>query len=330
MISFSRCFVLRIMPPSSQEDGTWHGAAFGFSGRSSPSGSPSPGWSGQPGPPPPPPRGGANEKKPTRADSPVSYDLVTKAADSIDPGTVVEKAAPKGWTHLVIKSLPRIREDNKKGIPELTVEKASWMFTAFLANVVKEENGRYKFDKAALGLGAKAKEMDTILTAETGRKLGGDLGLFGGEILNKGYEVQKKAVMVFSGPSMALLDTPVWFRVGDDNKLVRYRYAMLVDQVSGRMETLVWRIGTDGAGTSFDAVWLKPDTVDVAELVVDKKKINRFGIPADDAFAVEKMPTGRPTPIPADLQKLAAQTRFTADEAYALDVGLRKLLVEKR
>jgi hypothetical protein len=264
------------------------------------------------------------------ADAPVRYDLTSKPADSMEPGTVVDKAAPKGWSHLVIKSLPRVREDQKAGIPELTVEKASWMFTAFVANVAKDENGRYRFDKAALGLGAKAKERDTILTAETGRKLGGDLGLFGGEILNKGYEVQKKAVLVFSGPSMALLDTPVWFRVGEDNKLVRYRYAMVVDQLSGRMEVLLWRVGTDGVGTSFDdAVWLKPDTVDVAELVVDKKKVNRFGIPADDAFAVDKMPAGQKTPIPAELQKLAAQTRFTADEAYALDVGLRKLFVKK-
>ncbi|MFO0801731.1 MAG: hypothetical protein U0791_01225 [Gemmataceae bacterium] len=283
-------------------------------------------WSGEYNTAPRPPEEASN----VSADAPVRYDLTSKPADSMEPGTVVEKTAPKGWSHLVIKSLPRVREDQKAGIPELTVEKASWMFTAFVANVAKDENGRYRFDKAALGLGAKAKERDTILTAETGRKLGGDLGLFGGEILNKGYEVQKKAVLVFSGPSLALLDTPVWFRVGDENKLVRYRYAMVVDQLSGRMEVLLWRVGTDGVGTSFDdAVWLKPDTVDVAELVVDKKKVNRFGIPADDAFAVDKMPAGQKTPIPAELQKLAAQTRFTADEAYALDVGLRKLFVKK-
>ena len=136
---------------------------------------------------------------------------------------------------------------------------------------------------------------------------------------------------MFSGPSMGLLDTPVWFRVADDNKLVRYRYAMLVDAATGRLETVVWRLGTEGVGTSFDdAVWLKPDTVDVAELVVDRKKVNRFGIPADDAFAVEKMPAGRAIAIPAELQKLAAQTRFTADEAHALDTALRKVLVAKQ
>ncbi len=263
------------------------------------------------------------------ADS-ATYDLTAKPADSLEPGTIVEKSAPEGWSHLVIKSLPRVRDSEKKDLPELTVEKASWMFTAFLANVKKDENGRHKFDKAALGLGAKARKRDTILTAETGRKLGGDLGLFGGEILKKGYEIQNKAVLVFSGPSMALLDTPVWFRVGDDNKLVRYRYAMLVDPGSGRLDTLLWRLGTDGVGTSFDdAVWLKPDTVDVAELVVDRRKVNRFGIPSDDAFAVDKMPGGLKIAIPAAIQKLAAQTRFTADEAFALDSALRKIPAPK-
>jgi hypothetical protein len=264
-------------------------------------------------------------------DLPATYDLTSRPADSIPPGTIVEKSAPPGWTHLIIKSLPRVRESEKHGIPELTVEKAAWMFTAFLADVTRETaNGRtrYRFNKAALGLGAKAKGRDTILTPETGRKLGGDLGLFGGEILTKGYEVQRKAVLVFSGSTMALLDTPVWFRCGDDNRLLRYRYALLVDPRTGRLETVMWRLGADAnTPAGFDeAVILKPNTIDVAELVIDRKKVNRFGVPGDDAFAVDGMPAGRPAPIPAALRALAGQTRFTADEARTLDTELRKLL----
>ena len=263
------------------------------------------------------------------ADFPITYDLVARPADSLAPGTIVEKTAPPGWSHLVIKSLPRVRDDQKKVIPELTVEKASWMFTAFLANVKKETvdgRSRYRFEKAALGLGAKAKDRDTILTAETGRKLGGDMGLFGGEILSKGYDVQHRAVLVFSGPTMGLLDTPVWFRCGHDNKLVRYRYAMLADTATGRLDTLLWRLDAEGLT---GAVWLKPDTVDPAELVVDRKKVNRLGIPGDDAFAVAKMPGGRSVPLPDDLRKLAAQMRFTADEAHTLDTRLRNLIAGK-
>lgn len=262
-------------------------------------------------------------------DFPIAYDLTSRPADSIPPGTLVEKSASPGWTHLVIKSLPRLREDQKKDLPGMVINNVSWMFTAFLADVKKETidgRTRYRFNKAALGLGAGAKGRDTILTAETGRKLGGDMGLFGGEILTKGYEVQRKAVLVFSGPTMALLDTPVWFRCGDDNRLVRYRYAMLVDPATGRLDNLLWRLGGEGGGGLDEAILLKPDTIDPAELVVDRKKVSRFGVPGDDAFAVDKMPAGRAVPLPADVRKLAAQTRFTADEAHALDTRLRKLL----
>jgi hypothetical protein len=264
-------------------------------------------------------------------DFPVTYELVSRPADSIPPGTVVDRSAPGGWSHLVIKSLPHIREDQKKDLPGLVISNASWMFTAFVADVKKETidgKTRHRFHKAALGLGAKAKGKDTILTPETGRKLGGDMGLFGSEILSKGYEVQRKAVLVFSGPSMGLLDTPVWFRCGEDNRLIRYRYALLVDAGTGRLDVLLWRLGTEGGGCSGlpEAILVKPDTIDPAELVVDRRKVNRFGVPGDDAFAVDKMPAGRAVPIAAELKTLAAQTRFTADEAHALDTGLRNLL----
>jgi len=298
-------------------------------------------WATWPEPPPPTDWSNEYDTSPRKAettstpastfDFPVTYDLATRPAESIPPGTVVENKPPTGWSHLVIKSLPHIREDQKKDLPGLVISNASWMFTAFLADVKKEtRDGRthYRFNKAALGLGAKAKGRDTILTPETGRKLGGDMGLFGGEILSKGYDVQNKAVLVFSGASMGLLDTPVWFRCGDDNRLIRYRYAMLVDAPTGRLDVLLWRLGLENGSCSGleTALLIASNTIDPAELVVDRKKVNRLGVPSDDAFAVEKMPVGRAIPLPTELRPLAAQTRFTADEAHGLDSALRKLL----
>lgn len=263
-------------------------------------------------------------------DIPATYDLVSRPADSLPPGTIVESKPPRGWSHLVIKSLPRIRDDQKANLSALAVEKASWMFTAFLADVSKETvagRTRHRFNKLGLGLGASANGRDTILTSETAVKLGAGISLVNGEILDKGYEVQRKAVLVFSGPSMALLDTPVWFRCDGENRLVRYRYALLVDPASGRLDTLLWRIANDdGIGGDLErAVWLKPNTVDIAELVVDRTKV-RLRIPGADAFAVAKMPAGPTVAIPADLRPLAGQTRFTAEQAHALDTRLRTLL----
>ncbi|MBX9579298.1 MAG: hypothetical protein K2X87_03240 [Gemmataceae bacterium] len=259
------------------------------------------------------------------------YDTEARPAESIAPGTVVGTGPPAGWSHLVIKSLPRVREDQRAGLPSLTVDKAAWMFTVFAADVVPEQQGphtRYRLRAAGLGLGAAVKGRgDVVLTSDTGRKLGAELGLFGGLILDKGYEVQRRAVVPVLGPTLGLVDTPVWFRCQNGHKLIRYRYALLPDPATGRLDVLMWSLGADGAGCGelAEVVRIAPSTIDEAELVVDRKKVNAFGAPSDDAFAVERFPPGKRQPLPADLRPLAARTRFTADEAGELERRLRAL-----
>ncbi|MBX9580801.1 MAG: hypothetical protein K2X87_10880 [Gemmataceae bacterium] len=259
------------------------------------------------------------------------YDTEARPPEQIAPGTVVGTSAPEGWSHLVIKSLPRVREDQRAGLPSLTVEKASWMFTVFAADVVPEQHGphaRYRLRAAGLGLGAAAKgKGDVVLTSDTGRKLGAEMGLFGGLILDKGYEVQRRAVVAVLGPTMGLVDTPVWFKCGVGNKLIRYRYALLPDPATGRLDILMWSLGADGAscGALAEVVRIAPNTIDAAELVVDRTKVNAFGAPSEDAFAVERFPPGKRQPLPPDLRPLAAQTRFTPDQARELERRLRAL-----
>ena len=260
--------------------------------------------------------------------APAAYDLTPKPPTEIAPGTVVGTTAPTGWSHLVIKSLPRVRADQRPGLPELTVEKAGWMFTAFTADVGRGPDGTFALKRIGLGLGAKGKDRDMVVTADTGRKLGADLGLFGGMILDKGYEVQRKAVVPLWSPGFGLLDTPVWYRCGDTHKLVRYRYALLADRTTGRLDVLMWSLGADGPGCArlAEVVRIAPNTIDPAELVVDRRKVNRFGVPSDDAFAVDQLPPGTRRPLPDDLRTLAGTTRFTQDSARDLDARLRVLL----
>jgi hypothetical protein len=270
------------------------------------------------------PEAGSEAVQPAAAD----YDLTPRPPTEIAPGTVVGKTPPPGWSHFVIKSLPRVRADQRADLKEMTVEKAGWMFTAFLADVAKEKDGTFALKKIGLGLGAKGKDADMVLTSETGRKLGADMGLFGGLILDKGYEVQRKAVVPLMSPGFGLIDTPVWFRCGDENKLVRYRYALLADRRTGSLDVLMWSLGAEGAkcGQLADLVRIAPNTIDPAELLVDKRKVNRLGMPSDDAFAVDRLPTGTRRPFPDDLRTLAATTRFTPALAGELEARLRVLL----
>ena len=48
------------------------------------------------------------------------------------------------------------------------------------------------------------------------------------QALARAYATQRKAVVVFHGPSVALLDTPVWAVWSGKHQLVRFRYALLV------------------------------------------------------------------------------------------------------
>lgn len=265
---------------------------------------------------------------PPAPDWSAEYDLAARPPDLIPPGTVVERSPPPGWSHLVIKSLPRVRLADRDKLPALTVRMAAWMFTAFLADV-QPDAGRHRLRAIALGFGASASGRDTVITAETGKQFGADFGFLnaGKEILTKAYERQAKGVVVVHGPTLGLLDTPVWFRCGDKNRLVRYRYALLVDAPTGRLDVLLWSLGTDDGtcGDRSEVVRIEPGTIDEAELIPD---LNEFtvGVPSEAGFGVDRLPThAERYVLPPELRPLAGRTRFTPAEAHALETGLRKL-----
>jgi hypothetical protein len=264
-----------------------------------------------------------------------TYELTARPPEIIASGTVIDRTAPKGWSHLIIKGLPRLRAGEGAVFPLLTrsetVRMASWMCTAFVADVATDGPDRSaRLRAVGLGLGTSVHGRDTIVTASTAKQFGAHLGVFGGEILTKAYEIQAKAVMPIRGPSLGLLDTPVWFRCGHENRLVRYRYALLVDPSTGRLDVLLWSLGADGGQCSelSEIVQVAANTIDEAELVIDRQKVNALGIPADDAFAVDRLPPGRRLKFPVDLRSLAAQTRFTQDDAHRLELRLRTLLTD--
>ncbi|VTR92976.1 Uncharacterized protein OS=Singulisphaera acidiphila (strain ATCC BAA-1392 / DSM 18658 / VKM B-2454 / MOB10) GN=Sinac_4667 PE=4 SV=1 [Gemmata massiliana] len=275
------------------------------------------------------------------------YDVTASAPETIAPGTVIESAAPKGWSHLVIKSLPRVRPSEVERVPDNLMPKfgragvvrmVGWMFTAFVADVVQERQGeyaRYRLRAIGLGLGTKANGHDTIVTSQTARHYGVEIGVLKIEeqVLDTGYRIQKQAIIPVHGPSFALLDTPVTVRCGTKHQTIRYRYALLVDTKTGTLDVLLWQLLGDRGecGDLTRLVWLEPSCIDEAELVPDREEFNRFGVPSEIAFAVDKLPPYRlEMAVPPELRELVGRTKFTPDEARALEAGLRKLTAGAR
>lgn len=270
------------------------------------------------------------------------YDVSAAPPEVIAPGTVVDRGPPAGWSHLVIKSLPRVRESERRNVPsapvigrDLTVRMAGWMFTAFTADVVREPPNslaHYRLRAIGLGLGANGAKGDTVVTSKTAREHGVEMNWIKDQVLDTGYKIQGQAVVPVRGPSFALLDTPVIVRCGDRNRMVRYRYALLVDPDTGGLDVLLWVLGGEGGecGDLSRVVRLEPNCIDPAELIPDPKEFDGPR-PSDLSFAVDKLPPYRVEMVlPPELRGPAAQTKFTPDEAHALEAGLRKLTAGPR
>ena len=262
------------------------------------------------------------------------YDVTAQPPETIPPGTVIGTGPPEDWTHLVVKSLPRVRPSEESRIPALwrsrTVRMSRWMFTGFVADVRPETRGgetRYHLNRVALGLGTSVNGRDVVITPETAERHGVELDWITKEILEKGYRTQHLAMVVAHSRAFALADTPVWFRFGERNRLIRFRYALLVDVASGRLDVLVWLLDPEGGATPGEAVLLNPNQINEAELIPDPEGFDRIGVASDSAFGVDSLPPHRARfALPAEVRELAARTKFTPDDAHSLEAALRNLI----
>src|SRR5262245_9727840 len=77
-----------------------------------------------------------------------------RAVELIQPGTVIERSAPKGWSHLVLKSQPSLPEDQRRQVSEMTARLATMVFTTTLVHVEADRASKdRRFRLARIGLG---------------------------------------------------------------------------------------------------------------------------------------------------------------------------------
>ncbi len=258
---------------------------------------------------------------------------VIRQVELLTPGTVIEKSAPRGWTHLVLKSQPRLPDDEKRRVNEMTARLATMVFTATAASVEaygKGEAKRYRLARLGVGVGVNINGKDVIVSPETQAQLGANLGLLARQVLSAVYEKQKSVRLVAVGPTLAILDTPAFMPRGRGHAPVILRYVFLVDPLSGKLDTLVWRIDLDARG-EYEGVtgmieWLPPNKLVDAEMQVDPREF-RLGVPSERAFAIKSIPQGdRQFSMPDGLRGLAGIRQLRPQQAAQLTQGLRDMI----
>jgi hypothetical protein len=258
---------------------------------------------------------------------------VVRSIELIAPGTVIGKTAPKGWSHLVLKSQPRLPADQSRLVNDLTARLACFVFTTTIIHVEAHGTGadrRFRLARIGRGVGTNVGGQDVVVSPETQQRLGANLGLLARQVLSAVHEKVKTARLVAVGPTVAILDTPAFMPRGKEHAAVIHRYVFLVDARTGRLDTLVWRIDTDGRGGYEGAAglieWLPPNKMFDAVLQVDVNEF-RLGIPSEKAFAVRSIPDGhRQFSIPDGLRRVAGASRLTSEQATWLHQSLRDMI----
>ena len=253
----------------------------------------------------------------------------------LPPGTVVETKAPAGWSHLLLKSLPRIHPEHRGLVSESTYRLSGLVFTAMAVRVEPLEGSqppRYYLGDVGLGLGTKVRGQDVVLSPETQARLGANLGFQERILLSECYKKQQLARSVVRTDTMAVFDTHAVMIRGQQHRLARMRYAILLDPRSGQIATLAWGMDVDQQGRPLAAntplEWLPPNKVDDCVLHVDPRQIT-FGIPNDLAFAVNGAPQGqREIPLTTDLARLSSQPSYVPQTAKSLETLLRNELAK--
>ena len=159
------------------------------------------------------------------------YDTDAVPADLVPPGTVIGTTAPPGWSRLVVKSLPRVAPEERHKVSSLIARKAEQQFATMLADVGPAEGNpaRHRLRAVAVGMGRRVKDQDMILSPDTAKQFDAELDLIDRQVLETSFERQKGARVLVRSEVFALIDAPVPFACGPRNKMVAFRYALLVD-----------------------------------------------------------------------------------------------------
>jgi hypothetical protein len=262
------------------------------------------------------------------------YDVTPRPIDLIPPGTVVERSAPEPYTHLIIKSLPRLGAGDLDSVNDLTKELAALLHTALLAKVTPYDASgqrRYRLTEVATGFSTNVPGRgDTVLSPDTEKRLGANLSFLARVVLSRCYEEQQKCRYVIRSDTMAIIDTPAPVLRNGKHRWALVRYAVLVSERSGRLDTLIWMNDVDGQGRPTATVGninlMPPNMILDGVLHVDADLFT-LGIPSDLAFdSVNPPQTDRNMPLPESLATLSALPQYTREQAKATEIELWKVL----
>jgi hypothetical protein len=247
----------------------------------------------------------------------------------LEPGARLEEARPpEGWSHLVIKSIPRLATGDLDTVSEQAFETAQRVRPFIVADVKRSsEDPGSPFCLARVGVGlcapGSATDTDVVISAASVEGTRGSWTTKQRLILAAMALETSRARLAAATSTFALVRTPVEFLVSGEHRKLDVCYALLVDPRTGLLKTVLWRAGPRAGPQS--AARLFSTRVFDSPLDVKASKI-LGGIPVAWSFAIREFPSGSDVVLPADLASLLTSENNDSSRSAEIEQALIKHL----
>jgi len=233
----------------------------------------------------------------------------------LKPGVKIENKPPKGWSHLVVKSLPRLTTGDRSSLPAGSSKTAALFRNVILANVKPVDLAEKDFELTQIGLGIcvpypQDEDQDIVVSADRLDALGLDLTMVQKVVLDTAEAEMAEGRIIARTPTFALFRSPVTV-IDNANKhrKVNLHYAFCVERTTGRLRVGVWTMRPESEPQQPPAnmVKLASDPIFKCELDVRAKRILGT-VPYSWSFAMRTLPPGKELRVPPALGALMVET----------------------
>jgi hypothetical protein len=241
----------------------------------------------------------------------------------LEPGLSIAGAIPKGWTHRVIRSLPRLASGEVATLPDSAKASATLFRTLILAQVTMGPRG-HALSWVGVGNAVPFGGREVVITPEGPEDVRASLSTVERIVANAADSELNRGRIVARSPTFALFRTPAKLVIDATHRDVDLYYALLVDPETGVLKTLTWATPAGEPPRPRRVVALPPDaTFDCALDVAVTGKVGPLNV--SWSFAMADLPEGRRIDVPADAVRSIGEVAAGRGEPTTLERILRGL-----
>lgn len=253
----------------------------------------------------------------------------------LPPGMLIGDKPPEEWSHLVLKSLPRLASGDLDSLPGDAGKTAAYFRTVILAKVKPVDVDEKEFELTQIGVGIcvpqKGVKEDMVVSANHLQALGLHLSIVRKMALDEIQAEMMKGCIIARTPTFALFRTPVTVvAAGNEHRKVNLNYAFCVERTTGKLQVGLWTSALEPKASlpPQRMVRLNSNPIFDCKIDVQQTKFAGVSVPFSFSFAMSELP-GKFVPVPPTLGGLIATTCKNPNEGdhEELEQALDQVLV---